>query len=233
MKIGGGAIYPTDRQTQAPLLCMSCEGVLSAGGETWVCPRLATWEREFPLFDLLSARTADYDEEGVKIFFANRDPKIEVNKLVHFAMGIFWKASVHSWTAASKAPRIELGPYADEIAVWLREQLRFPKHVYLSVALATPSAAQITLLEPYRTPTSEWHSYMFHVPGLLFMLDIGKTVEASNRWMSLNDNPLSPLAICDGLFGEVAQLMAMMVQRSRKTRAYERAMQKVKAARGL
>lgn len=233
IKIGDGAVYPTDRQTQAYLLCRSCEDVLSAGGETWVGPRLATWERTFPLFDLLSARPPDYDEDGVKIFFANRDPEIKVEKLLHFAMGIFWKASVHSWTAASKAPRIELGPYSNEIGGWLREQRQFPKHVYLSLAVATPKAAQITLLEPYRTVATGWHSYMFHVPGLLFMLDIGKTVETASRWMSLNDNPLRPVPIYDGLFGEIAQLMAAVLHRSRKTKAYERAMLKVAAARGF
>src|SRR5262245_21493630 len=44
IKIGGGIVLPTDRQLQHHLLCKVCEDVLSGNGETWVNPRLATWE---------------------------------------------------------------------------------------------------------------------------------------------------------------------------------------------
>jgi hypothetical protein len=109
IKMGDGALYPTDRQTQDYLLCDSCEDVLNAGGETWVGPKLATWERTFPLFDLLSLRRPDYDEDGISFFFASQNPQIRVEKLVHFSMGVFWKASVHSWSGTSKTPRIAGG----------------------------------------------------------------------------------------------------------------------------
>ena len=44
---------------------------------------------------------------------------------------------------------------------------------------------------------------MPHVPGVLFMVDIGKMVEAPTRCMSLIDNPLKPLPVDDRIFGEV------------------------------
>ena len=44
---------------------------------------------------------------------------------------------------------------------------------------------------------------MLHGPGLLFMVDIGKMVEAPTRCMSLIDNPLKPLLVYDRIFGEV------------------------------
>ena len=36
VKVGGGIVLPTDRQTQDYLLCERCEGVLNKGGETWL-----------------------------------------------------------------------------------------------------------------------------------------------------------------------------------------------------
>jgi hypothetical protein len=95
LRLGGGFVMPTDRQTQDYLLCEDCEDILNQGGESWIADKLATWERTFPLYELLTKQPPDFDEEGMVVYFAAKNPEVKVDKLTHFALGMFWKASVH------------------------------------------------------------------------------------------------------------------------------------------
>lgn len=144
IKVGGGIILPTDRQTKDYLLCQECEDVLNRGGEGWIADKLATWERTFPLYDILTEQKPSFDEDGGAVYLAAENPEIKVDKLAHFALGLFWKASVHSWSGSGTSPRIELGPYSDKIRRWLRGESEFPEHVFLLVVVEKPSNAQIT-----------------------------------------------------------------------------------------
>jgi len=47
-------------------------------------------------------------------YAAFRNPEIEVDKLIHFAMGVYWKASVHSWTGSSRNRASNSGPIENE-----------------------------------------------------------------------------------------------------------------------
>jgi len=73
------------------------------------------------------------------MYFATQNPEIEVEKLTHLALGIYWKAAVHSWKGGETDPLIELGPYAE--AFRLRGENSFPKNVALGVALSRPDRA--------------------------------------------------------------------------------------------
>src|SRR5438270_518716 len=97
IKVGDGVLIPTDRQTRDYLLCEDCERVLNDGGERWFTGKLATWERKFTFYDLLTKVPPILDEDGASVYLAAQNPAIDVAKLIHFALGIFWKASVHSW----------------------------------------------------------------------------------------------------------------------------------------
>src|SRR5260370_10157699 len=97
IRVGDGFVIPTDRQIKTYLLCLDCEDILSKGGETWVCPKLAWVDRSFPLYDLLQAAggyIVDADKES--LFLAANNPAIVGGKIVHFAMGAFCDAGVHS-----------------------------------------------------------------------------------------------------------------------------------------
>jgi len=229
IKLGNGVILPTDRELQDHLLCKSCEDLLSAAGETWVNPKLATWDRTFPLYDLLNQKPPDCHGDDITIYFARRNPAIEVEQLEHFALGIFWKASVHSWRGTSRQPLIQLGPYSDAIRKWLKGESDFPRHVYLRVVIATPPAAQIVLVAPYETPRDAWHHFVLHVPGLLFLLDVGKQVDKAERAISISYDPQQPIFVYDAMMKAVAGYLARETQGSRRTKAYLRAVEKVRA----
>jgi hypothetical protein len=224
IKVGDGFLLPTDQQTQAHLLCKDCEDTLSKGGEAWIADKLATRERAFPLYEILTKMPPDFDEDGMAVYFAAKNPEIKVGKLIHFALGLFWKASVYSWSGRKKIPRIELGPYSESIRKWLLGQSQFPQNVYLIAAVSRPQRAQITLSDPYEGVRREWHTHFVHVPGLLFTLTVGKTVDESIRVFCIHNSPGNPVTISDSLTDSLEQVMVKAFRRSRKTQVYLRAM---------
>jgi len=231
VRLGDGALIPTDRQTQDYLLCKGCEDILNKRGEHWLAGKLATWERTFPLYDLLAKQPVVFDEGDVRVYAAGQDPELRIADIVHFAMGVFWKSSVHSWRGGSKEPQIELGPYSDRIRVWLRDESEFPAHVHLVAAVSRPVRAQIIITEPYRSCGDGGHTFVFHVPGLFFSLNVGKTVDAATKATSLYPSMNHLIFVSDGLTDNLEQLFAGKTREARKTQAYLRAMEKVAAAR--
>jgi hypothetical protein len=230
IKFGGGFVIPTDRQTQDYLLRDNCEDLLNNGGERWILSKLATWERTFPLYDLLTKIPPLFDEDGMVVYLAAQNPEIEVAKLTHFALGLFWKASVHSWKGDTTNPRIDLGPYSEEIRKWLQGQNAFPKNVYLIVVMEKPQKAQITMNDPYEGVRQEWRTHFFHVPGVLFMMALGKTVDDWVRALSIT-NAGNPINLSDALTENFEKLMVETLRNSRKTQAYLRAKTKADAER--
>jgi hypothetical protein len=223
--MGGGIVLPTDRQTQDYLLCSACEGILNRGGETWVADKLATWERTFPLYDLLTSVAPEFDEGGMTVFSAVNNAQIKVDNLIHFALGLFWKASVHSWKGDTTDPRIELGPYSETIRLWLRGEGEFPKYLYLVLVVEKPARAQIAMIDPYEGVREGGRTHFFHAPGVLFMMALGQMVDESVRALAINSAG-NPINISEGLTSSFEALMARSLGRSRKTQAYLRAKKK-------
>jgi len=230
IKVGGGVVIPTDRQTQDYLLCEDCEDVLNRGGERWILDKLATWERSFPLYDLLTKVPPLLDEDGMAVYLAAQNPEVRVENLTHFALGLFWKASVHSWRGDTTDPRIDLGPYSEELRKWLRGQSTFPTSVYLIVVMEKPQRAQITMNDPYEGVRQGWRTHFVHVPGVLFMMALGKTVDDSVRALSIT-NAGNPINLSDALTEKVEMLMVETLRNSHKTQAFLRAKEKADAER--
>lgn len=230
IKVGGGFVLPTDRQTQDYLLCEACEHVLSKGGEEWIANKLATWERHFPFYDLLTRTPPLFDEDGMTVYLAAQNPEIDVMKITHFALGLFWKASVHSWKKGSTKPRIELGPYSEAIRKWLLNECGFPESLYLIVVVEKPERAQIIMNDPYEGVRQGWRTYFTHVPGILFTLSLGKTVSEEIRALSITKNG-NPINVSEALTARFEGLMVDSLRKSRKTQAYLRAKQRADVER--
>jgi hypothetical protein len=230
IKVGGGIVIPTDRQTQDYLLCEDCEDVLNAGGETWILDKLATWEGSFPLYDLLTKVPPLFDEDGMVVYLAAQNAEIDVEKLTHFALGLFWKASAHSWLGDRKDSRIDLGPYSEDIRKWLLGQNAFPNYVYLVVVIEKPHRAQITMNDPYEGVRQGWRTHFAHVPGVLFLMALGKTVDESVRSLSITTAG-NPINVSDTLTDNFEKLMVQSLRNSRKTQAFLRARARADAER--
>jgi len=210
-------VMQTSRQVQHPLLCRDCEDVLNKGGENWLLPLLATMDKKFPLLDIIERFQPDVVDGELRMYAASRNPAIEIDKLIHFAMGVFWKASIHSWEGGSKTPRIELGPYGESVRAFLRGETLFPKNMGLILSATPREKALVSFSLPYRNPVSEFHSFTFHVPGLLFVLSVGKNLGADVPRVCFGTNPAHPILVAD-LAQDIASVGASIFGKAHKSR---------------
>jgi hypothetical protein len=231
IRVGDGVVMPTDRQIKSYLLCLDCEDILSKGGETWVCPKLAWVDRRFPLYDLLKSAggyNVDADKEG--LLWAANNPAIDVEKITHFAMGIFWKAGVHSWKGGKSSPMIDLAGYEEEIRLWLRGEGAFPRNVTFHFVVSRPERAQLTLGQPVEVPVQKigktWRCYQLHLVGAMFSINVGETIGPEDRMICFYRELRHPVFVSDNLTGVFERKQAEHFAESRKTKAYLRSKEK-------
>jgi len=226
LRVADGVVIPTDRQTWSYLLCGECEGVLNGGGETWTIEKLATLKNGFPLYELLTKSPSESEGDSEGIFLTASNPLIDVEKLTHFAVGIFWKASVASWRRGEKEPKIDLGPYSDALRRWLRGETAFPRHICLTVTVSKPEGAFITLCLPAQTECKDWPAYLLHVPGVLFVLSVGKRVPMEMRKTCFHESPDHFVFLSKQIDYQFHGRLGKQLIDSRKTKAYARLMDK-------
>lgn len=221
----------TSRQTHDYLLCGSCEDVLNEGGESWVVSKLATWEKTFPLYDLVTSGPLLLGEEGWAVYSGARNPALDVQKIAHFFMGIFWKASVYSWRGDSDEPRIQLGPYSEDIRKYLLRGA-FPENIALAVVLSPPENAYIGFNEPYEAVRdAPYRNFMLCVPGIWCMLSVGKMIPQENRLLSIGSGPEHPIMVSVAIAAKGLETAFNLFKEARKTKSFSNAMDKVRVQR--
>lgn len=220
MRVANDAVMLTDHQIQDYLLCLDCEDILNKGGETWVNPKLATIKASFPLYDLLMKVAPAFQDEKGGVYWAAQNPDIDVEKLTHFAIGIFWKAAVHTWKIGRETVRIQLGPYADPIRLWLRGECSFPMNVNLTVAVARSENVLLVLTGPTKQSPKRWHSFSLQVPGLLFTLHVGKLMDLEIKDCCFHQGLDHPMFVSDDVMNALWNWMGANFRESRKTKSY-------------
>jgi len=195
-------------QLQHPLLCKECDGgILSREGESWVLPLLATAEGKFPFHDLLLEGTPGGSDGDSKMYAASGNPKIDVAKLTHFAMGVFWKASVHSWRGDETEPLIQLAKYGELARVFLLGRAPFPAKMALVVGVIPPPVKTIGFCYPYRGSASGYHNFLFFVPGIEFALLVGNTIPSDLKQTCFASHSLHPIVVSDGISGSIKSVI--------------------------
>lgn len=186
-------VIQSSRQIQDYLLCAPCDNLLSRRGESWVLPLLARVDGAFLFSDILHEQAPDLVDGDTRVYFATKNPKIDVPKLVHFALGIFWKASVHPWRGNRKQNLISLGRYGEPVRLYLLGQGPFPQNMSLTAAVLSQPVTLIAANIPYRGSTREYHNFLFYVSGLYFGLYVGKGISAASRSGCFVANPNHPI----------------------------------------
>src|SRR5579862_3477078 len=159
----------TSRQFQDYLLCFECEQLLRARGEDWVIPQLAKSADIFPLGQALRASPHLFDEPDVTAYALAGHPTIRPADLVHFAMGIFWKAAVHAWLPARKKSFVSLGEYEDKVREFLLGKAGFPANMALSLAVLPMPVVLIAFQFPFETlARPEDRTFHLYVSGVNF-----------------------------------------------------------------
>ena len=108
-------IGQTSEQVSAYEFCRACEDIFNERGEKWLLPRLASLDG-FPLYDMLGQAPAFFRQEPLFAYHACDIPEFEKEKVIHFAMAIFWKASVRDWGTKGNTIHLDFGRYAESMS---------------------------------------------------------------------------------------------------------------------
>jgi hypothetical protein len=193
--------FVTSYQAQDYILCKPCEDVLNDGGEKWTVGKLATMDRKpFLLYEILSKATPQFEDEGARVYHGVNVTDLEINKFTHFAAGLLWKASIHSWSKKNKKPKIDLGPYSDRLRRYLRGETEFPKHIKLWLSIIPPENAMIGFIEPHeRESFGGFKSYFCYIPGVLFCWSVGRQITTELRVGCFATNEFHPLFVSNNV----------------------------------
>jgi hypothetical protein len=92
-------------------LCPECEDRLNKGGESWVLQRSYRGGESFPLREALAKAPTVYPLNLANVVDARSVPNVVLQKIVYFAIGVFWKASARKWWGVDHLVQLDFGPY--------------------------------------------------------------------------------------------------------------------------
>jgi hypothetical protein len=214
-------VMPVSRHTKDYVLCFDCEQLLNRNGENWMIPRLLTIQKSFPFYDALSNRTPDIYDPEMAVYATAYIPQIDVNCVLHFGMGLFWKASVHSWKGGERDPSINLGPYSEKVRTFLLGDTTFPTNIKLFVTVSRPADAVMGFTPPYEgTRESTWRNFLCYVPGIEFGIAVGKLIPRALTIFSFSENSSRPLFIWDKMPRNLRNLNKSIYLKAHKTRSF-------------
>jgi hypothetical protein len=124
----------------------------------------------------LQESTPYYAESDV--IYSAQTEDVSIESLVYFCSSVFWRASVVDWSSGGrKYERISLGePYQEELRRYLVGDSVFPQHVAVAVILSGLAQPVLAFNFPVSVRTELGYTHRLHVPGITFLLMIGKAL---------------------------------------------------------
>ncbi len=176
----------TSRQSVERLLCTACENLLSAKGENYVIVQCLRQDGTFPLRDSILATEPLVSTGREQVHHISKNPAFNTEALRHFAIGVFWKASVRAWHAPTGVMlQNPLGPiYEESFRQYLIGRACFPVNARLMIFLCGEPAPPVNMIFPDTRRCHGYHAHRFFIPGLCFHLLVGKVLppDASQIW---------------------------------------------------
>lgn len=173
-----GAVFMTPqrielsvRQIWAHLLCGGCEDILAANesyAHEWINRKY-----RFPLLERLKvAAPVRWTPNGTE--FSGTAIGISTERLAHFALGIFWRASVKQWrTLGLQTASLDLGSLAEPVRLYLRGEGPFPMGCVLLMTVCTDHGSQGLVFAPNPTTGGMFPCFSMLVRGIKFTLVMG------------------------------------------------------------
>jgi hypothetical protein len=167
------------RQIWAHLLCGDCEDIL-AKEESYAHQWINRKDR-FPLLERLSvAAPVRWTPNGTE--FSGAAIGVSTERLAHFALGVFWRASVNKWrTLGLQTSCLDLGALAEPIRLNLRGEGTFPTGCVLLMTVCTDHGSQGLVFAPNPTRGGVFPCFSMLVRGIKFTLVVGDALPLELR----------------------------------------------------
>jgi hypothetical protein len=180
--------HQTSHQAVQYLLCSECEQRLHKNGENCTLRYCARDVNVFKLRELLMAHAGDnkltddlyrYDCDGILT--------IDTASLCYFALSVVWRAAVRSWHIDDVTiPPLELGPlYTEAFRLYLMGSSTFPENTALCLLASSLEEVPLICTPPETKKWGDYTSHFFTIPGITFMVDVGKRMPQNIREMCL------------------------------------------------
>lgn len=188
----------SSNQMQDYFLCDECESRFDRQGEDWVMRHCYRGQGKFLLRDMLLKETPLFSDEGTSVYAGAEVKGLDIAALTYFPLSVFWRAAAREWNMrGAKMPPIQLGPYQEEISLFLLGKGDFPKNAALSVWVSTKVIPLLVAHFPMSERDENARVHRFYVPGIQFMLAIGKQLNESQTKGCIACGRVNPIWMSD------------------------------------
>lgn len=181
-------IVKTSDQVRSHFLCNTCEGRLNKYGENHVFKYTYKKAGNFKLQEILKKLSPEYEIDNALVYSGSKIPNIQIDHFVHFAAGIFWKASVGKWYFLRKPLKNhQLGKkYEEQLGKFLKDDSLFPENMVLTMSVSNENAPFPIVIFPVHEKQRGFFQHRFYIPGLEFILWVGNLIPKSIKEISIS-----------------------------------------------
>lgn len=156
------------------LLCPECEDLLRVGGEDWVLKNGYRGGEAFALRSALSNAKPLARLDKADLIDGRSVPLVDMGRLVHFGVSVFWRASARKWNALDHSIELSLGPYRERLRRFLLRQEAFPDQAVLMVVVSAAPVPLFGATFPYSNRVNGIWQHRLSLPGMAFWLHLGR-----------------------------------------------------------
>jgi hypothetical protein len=185
----GDKSVKTSIQVRSHLLCKDCEARLNENGETHVLRYTYEKSGNFKLQEILKKLSPDGKIDNALVYSGSKIPDIKIDHFVHFAAGIFWKASAGKWYLLRKLPdNTQLGnKYEKQLGEFLKGNSLFPKNMALTMSVSNEDEPFPIVIFPKHQKYNGYFQHRFYIPGIEFVLWVGNLIPKNIKEISISN----------------------------------------------
>lgn len=201
-----GKAFTSSKQVSSYFLCGECEQRFDRYGGKYVLTQYAHSNGQFKLRDQILSVTPLEETPQCKVYDVQERLGRKVEQYLYFAASIFWRASAHRWELNGEPLKpISLGAvYQRQFREYLLNQADFPLNARIWVFISSEDPPLPVLIEPCTFRVNNVHRHKFYIPGLLFILFLGKDAPKQFDARALNGSGRRVMWLCpwtnDSLF---------------------------------
>lgn len=180
------------------LLCSECEQRFSRNGEAWVLANIPRdYGEKFPVLEALKGEASILEDGGTKAYAGAKVKFLDMEKIVYFALSVFWRGAVHVWESSlhSEAPDVHLCGYEEPIRQFLRGTSPLSEDVSLTVYVCPNGSVLNAMLVPWDAHLPECSRYIFYLSGLGFVLHFADKLPPQFKATCAYHSPDKPIML--------------------------------------